>query len=288
MNVRLACALPVGVAGALWCAIAPATAHEYWIAPSSYRATAGDTVRVHAWVGTGFAGEARPWTRARAVRFTARGAVDADLRGTSAEGDFVFGRVALADGGGLVVGYESSFAVIELPADEFDHYLEIEGLDEARAARAKLGGGVPGRERYARCAKTWIAGTDATRIRRPLGLPLELVPLTDPTREGLLRVRVLAHGTAVPGVLVRAWRHALAGGPSPRDAASRDSVGPAAEARTGPDGVARLALEGDGEWLVSAVRMTPSADHSVADWESRWASLTFARGPAIRRPVAGR
>jgi hypothetical protein len=32
-----------------------------------------------------------------------------------------------------------------------------------------------------------------------------------------------------------------------------------------------------GEWLVSLVDMVPSAEPSEADWESTWASLTFAR-----------
>ena len=44
-------------------AASPAGAHEYWLAPSRYRAIAGDTVSVVACVGTGFRGETRPCER---------------------------------------------------------------------------------------------------------------------------------------------------------------------------------------------------------------------------------
>jgi hypothetical protein len=280
MSLRFGFGMPVWIAGLLTVATS-AAAHEYWLAPSTYRAVAGDTVRVGAWVGTGFAGEARPWTRARAARFVARGGWTSDLRSKGVEGDLEFGRMHLPDEGGFVFAYESNFAEIELPADEFDRYLEAEGLDEARAARAKSGGNLPGRERYARSAKTWIAGSDPNRVRGPFGHALELFPQTDPSRHGALRVAVLYRGAPVRGVLVRAWRQDLGTNAAPRDAAARDSVGPAAEARTNSDGVARLEIEGDGEWLLSAVHMIPCADRTVADWESRWASLTFARGPAV-------
>ena len=39
----------------------PAHAHEFWLAPSTYHAAAGDTVRVTAYVGTGFRGELKPF-----------------------------------------------------------------------------------------------------------------------------------------------------------------------------------------------------------------------------------
>ena len=37
-----------------------ARAHEYWLAPLSYQAGAGDTLVVRAYVGTGFKGEGKP------------------------------------------------------------------------------------------------------------------------------------------------------------------------------------------------------------------------------------
>jgi uncharacterized GH25 family protein len=112
-----------------------------------------------------------------------------------------------------------------------------------------------------------------------VGLPLEIVPMADPARGTRLRVRVLYHGQPLAHALVRAWRQPLAGGAVPLAAAARDSVGPAAEARTDRRGVATLPLGRTGEWLVSTVHMVPSEDRAVADWQSLWSSLTFARLP---------
>ena len=265
--------LLAGVASAV-----PASAHEYWLAPSAYRAHAGDTVRVAAWVGTGFRGELKPYAPTRAVSLVARQAVSEDLRPTSVNGDDVFGRFVLRDAGGAVVAYESNFVPIELDAIAFDQYLELEGLDGPLAYRERLGPREgPGRERYARCPKTWIAGSDPKRLMAPIGLTIELVPLADPTRPGPVSLLLLYRGKPLAGALVRAWRQPLAKDGAPFDGATRDSVGPAAQERTDKDGVATFALDQAGEWMVSAVHMVPCPDHSAADWQSMWASLTFAR-----------
>ena len=41
------------------------------------------------------------------------------------------------------------------------------------------------------------------------------------------------------------------------------------------------------QWLLGVVHMIPSRDRTAADWESTWASLTFARERARRR-VSGK
>ena len=269
----------------LTCALAalaaPAFAHEFWLAPSSYRPASGDTVKLSVFVGTGFRGELKPYAAPRVVTWRVHAAADQDLRTGSVNGDDVFGRFVASDGGGAMVAYESNFVSIELPADEFDAYLALEGLDGPLAARKRLGGLVGnGRERYARCPKTWIAGIDLARAKAPAGLTIELIPLADPATSTRLPVELRYRGAPLPGALVRAWRQSLASGWAPQNGAARDSVGPVASARTDSLGHATLALAGDGEWLVSAVHMERSGDPRAADWESFWASLTFARRSA--------
>jgi uncharacterized GH25 family protein len=51
----------------------------------------------------------------------------------------------------------------------------------------------------------------------------------------------------------------------------------AVQARTDARGMVALDTSRPGEWLVSAVHMTQSEDRAEADWQSRWASLTFVR-----------
>ena len=203
----------------------PAWGHEYWLAPSRWTAAPGETVTVAGVVGTGFRGERRPFAKSRCVRLVARTGASLDLARTAVDKDPVWARIAAADTGGMMLAYESDYASIELPAAEFDEYLALEGLDATLAARQRAGSTNAGRERYRRCAKAWIDGGDTTRVLRAIGLPLEIVPLERPGRAPSLRVRVLRDGRPVAGVLVRAWRTALAADGHGVDPAARDSVG---------------------------------------------------------------
>jgi hypothetical protein len=258
-------------------AASPALAHEFWLSPSTYRPAAGDLVSVSMVVGTGFRGEVKPYATPRTVRFVLRGARENDMSALSTNGDPVSARFKVASGDGQLLAYESNFASIELPAHDFDAYLKLEGLDAPLAARARLGAAEgPGRERYARCPKSWIGTGETSRATAPVGLTMEIVPLADPTAAASLPVRVLFHGQPLAGALVRAWNRPLAG-VGPADPASRDSLGPVIQARTDAQGEARLSATHAGEWMVSAVHMEPSSDPAAADWQSWWASLTFAR-----------
>jgi Domain of unknown function (DUF4198) len=255
-----------------------AEAHEFWLSPSRYEAAAGDTLMLSVLVGTGFRGEPRPWAGPRAVRFTWRDARVLDLRDSALNGDLAWARVPVRDGGGALCAFESNWADITLPAGEFDDYLALEGLSAPLAVRRAMGTAAgPGRERYARCPKTWIEGTRPERATHVEGLPLEIVALEDPSSASSLRVRVLDHGRPLAGALVRAWNRPLARGPVPMAPAQRDSIGPLAEVRTGPDGTATLDVSRSGEWLLACVHMVASEDRAEADWQSLWASYTFAK-----------
>jgi len=272
----------VALAAALCAAGRPgvAGAHEFWLSPSSYRQTKGDTLEIAAFVGTGFRGERCPYAATRTRSFELLGAKRLDLASATVNGELVYARFIGADAGGSLAAYESGFTPLTLPAPDFDRYLALEGLALARAARAKLGAGAgEGRERYARCAKTWIAGTDRARALRAAGLTLEILPLSAPVEGAPLRVRVLFRKKPLAGALVRTWSAPLGHGFAPRSEAHRDSVGPVAEARSDPGGVATIPVSGAGEWLVGVVHMVPCREREVADWESYWASLTFVPEP---------
>ena len=258
---------------ALLAVAAPASAHEYWLSTNTWRCAPGESVVVRAMVGTGFRGELKPYTPKRVVRFTFEGTRALDLLPVGVNGESVWARVTPSDALGAVVCYESNGTYIELPSAEFDRYLKLEGLAAPLAARARLGAAAPpGRELYRRSCKAWVRGSDAARITRAYGLPLELVPDADPAAASARQVgiRVLYEGKPLAGALVRAWRR-------PSSAAESDSIGPSASARTDASGHVSLALAGEGRWLVSTVHMVPSPDPKLADWQSTWASLTFRR-----------
>ena len=260
-------------------ALTPAAAlgHEYWLAPSLWSAAAGDTVSFGALAGEGFAGERKRLVPARTIRLVVRAGRELDLKPVARAGDTTWARFAPADGGGVLFGYESDFAAITLDAATFERYLADEGLECVLATRRARGETGPGHERYRRCAKAWLGGTDARRATEPLGLPCEIVPLTIPGAEPRLRVRVMLDGRPLAGALLHAWRQPLDTDGRPLDPVRRRPTGIASSLRTDARGEAELPVEGHGEWLLSMVHMVPSRDPAVADWESTWASLTFAR-----------
>ena len=81
-----------------------------------------------------------------------------------------------------------------------------------------------------------------------------------------LRVRALVDAKPVAGLLV------LAGGHSPSGEKFSEVI-----ARTDSQGIARVALRRSGVWYVKFVNMRPmSAEADSVDYESKWATLTFA------------
>jgi hypothetical protein len=261
-----------------WVAV-PASAHEFWLTPGKYIVWPPDTAVVRAVAGTGFRGEAKPWDPTHSVRFVARTARRVDLAPGTSPGDFVWSRFTPVDRGGAMFAFESGFTPIELPAAPFDAYLKDQGLDAvwaARHPRARAGVAKPGRERYRRCAKLWLIGSDAARATTPIGLPLEIVPLSIPGSGNSLRVRVLWKGQPLSGGLVKAWHAPLTiSDESSAEPAPRDSVPVAWKGRSDTHGEVLLPIVQTGEWLLSVEHMDPSADRVAADWESTWASLTF-------------
>ncbi len=257
---------------------APLYAHEFWIAPLRYQAAAGDTLVVRAFVGTGFRGETKPLAARRVVRLEAQTTRRFDLRELGVNGSEDYARLILPDAGGASVAYQSDFATIELPGPAFDAYLRLEGLEVPRLERERTRTTTkPGRERYARCCRTWLRGTDLSRAIDPVGLALEVLPSADPTVLKRAPFRVLLRGRPLAGALVRVWNRPLDSNNRPFDVATRDSLGPVFEGRTRADGSLTIPVARAGEWMVSCVHMEPSESRADADWQSLWANFTFAR-----------
>jgi len=254
-----------------------ADAHEYWLSLDRWHAPAGQEVALSSLSGTGFRGERKPYAPERVVKFVARTGVLLDLRRSGESGELTWARFSPADQGGTMFGYQSTFVPIELPAAQFDAYLKDEGLDAPLATRRAARAKGPGRERYRRCPKAWLTGDDATRATRPLGLPLEIVPLTAPGADPKLQVMVLMEGRPLANALVKAWRAPLDARFAAPDPETRDSTGVIAKVRTDQNGRATVPVAARGEWLLSCVHMAPCSEQDQAEWESTWASLTFAR-----------
>lgn len=274
--VRLAC-----VAASVLGAGASALGHDFWIRMSQF--TAEPDASLDVMLEIGHAGDVERFARnpARIERFVIAGpgakGPERDIPGV-AGADPAGVTVALGEGA-YVIGYRSTHARSELPAEKFESYLREEGLEEIAALRAASDeNGRAGREVYSRCAKALVrAGSgDTTGVNdggaeRVLGFTLELVPVGDPTlaKPGeTVRVRLLHRDEPYVGALVTIEdEHAHDDGSNHMHEHVR--------ARTDSNGEVEFVVDRAGVWLVTSVVMEAAPEGLDAEWESWWASLTF-------------
>jgi uncharacterized GH25 family protein len=248
---------------------AVSTAHDFWIAPATFR-PAQPPVAIGLRIGDTFPGEPFPRDPTHVLRFVVVGS-RGELSVAGRPGRDPAGYAQLTGSGVHVVGYLSVGRSIVLDGPAFDAYVTKEALEHVVAARAAMSAPqAPVRERFSRCAKSLVSFGEprAGSADVVLGFPLELVAETNPyaTAPGeAIVVRLLHRGRPLEGARVSAR--------SPADHAALLME------RTDSDGRAVLRLPHPGFWLLRTVHMIPASAGSGADWESLWASLTFAIPP---------
>lgn len=247
-----------------------ARAHDFWIEPSTFTPAPGQRVAMRLRVGQGLQGDPVPRDPALVVRFVTVGpsgeAPVAGVPNTEPAGFTAFPAAGL-----YTVAFESRRAPVELDGAKFESYLKEEGLESIAALRARKGrSGAGAKEVFSRCAKSLIAagGAAGPGFDRVLGQRLELVAEKNPygfKGSGELPVRLLYEGKPLAGALIVAIRRGQPGAPAAKVAVRSDAKGRAT-----------LKLDKPGLWMVKAVHMIPAPPDSGAEWESFWASLTFA------------
>ena len=243
-----------------------ASAHDFWIEPSTFRPAAGDRVTAALRVGQKLQGEPLPRIPPLIDRFVFNGTPMPGMSGRDPAG---IGRVAAP--GLQWIGYQSQPTPMLLDARKFEEALKDEGLERVVAERARRGqSNAQGRERFSRCAKALLdskgakAGARAGVFDAPLGFTLELVPRKNPYAlrpGGELPISLLFRGKPAANVLVVAM--------------SKDDPQKTVSARTDANGLVTLRIAHPGFWLVKAVHMESAPPDAGVDWESWWASVTF-------------
>ena len=268
---------PIVAALVLICATATlAFSHDLFLKPDAFFAAPNAKVRLTALNGTFSKSEASV-TADRLVDLAIvgpGGRSKGDTATWSSKGKASKWAAKVGAAGTYVFGASLRPKLIALKGPEFNAYLADDGLPDILAARkANSELAKPATERYAKHVKALIQVGDArtASFGTVLGYPAELVPLDNPYEPvkgaRTLRVRAVVDGTPVPDQVV------LAGGRS----ASGARIAPQT-VRTDAHGVATISLGTRGVWYVKFIRMVriPPAPKDSADYESKWATLTFA------------
>lgn len=248
----------------LWLA-APAQAHDTWLLPDRWQVAAGDRAVFALTSAMAFP---EPETAVMPDRLEAR---NIRLAGKTATLDTEAGQRALklsavVSGTGVARAWiVSRPRSLTLTPEQVAHYLDEIGAQSTIGAQWKRSGQKVWRETYFKVAKTMVRvgepGSDSSWAE-PLGLDLEIVPESDPTRikQGdALSVRLLWQGKPLPDLAV---------------GATATSPAKPVLVRTDAGGRATFELDRSGAWLLRATLIRPS-DARKGEWESVFTTLTL-------------
>ncbi len=178
----------------------------------------------------------------------------------------------LAAPGTYVVGVSTRTREIELRAEDFNAYLEEDGITDVLEARRRNNEVAKGaRERYSKHVKAvfQVGQARSEGFGVVLGYAAEIVPLENPyaiARGSPLRVRCLVDGRPVANQTVL-WGGEGGGGGGGKTVAQRST-------RTDSAGVAVVTPDALGKWYVKFIHMVRATEPGL-DYESKWATLTF-------------
>ena len=247
---------------------APVAAHEFWIEPDRHQVEIGDKVTATLKVGQEYEGEVYPYLSARFKSFTLTDETGTrDYEGN--QGDRPALSTTLETPGLTVMTYHSTISKLRYTKwATFIKYTTNEGL--TGAVEAHKADGLPEmgfREAYSRIAKALVQVGPVRAEDRDAaqGYPLELVAVDHPFDPAIeaVTVRLLREGKPQEDVQVAIFAKGA-------DGVERSNL------RTDAAGEVSVPLTPGTRYLLNAVWLARSEEDGL-DYESWWASLTFAR-----------
>jgi uncharacterized GH25 family protein len=185
--------------------------------------------------------------------------------------DTSFLSVKVGAAGTYVLGVSTRSNIIPLTGQQFNEYLESDGIPDVLAARKRDGEMDRAvKERYHKHVKTLVQVGEARsdHYATALGYPAEVIPVDNPysLKAGdTFRFKAIADGKPVANQYVQYGGRTAAGGRIEMKAV-----------RTNAEGIGEIKLAPAGTWYMKFITMTRLSGDTEADYESRWASLTFA------------
>ena len=271
---------------ALW--TSSAGAHDLWLVAGKYRLAPGERTRVFINSGDQFPESLSVISELRLAGVAIHGPLEghlakrADARRISAfrvDGKSLSFDLQATAIGSHVLALETRPRRVRLKAEDFQDYLEENGLERILALRAELGESADATvERYSKWAKATIdvavaVGDQNSEVSdvdsepswsKPIGHRIEIVPSRNPNRVlpgEELEVQLFYEGQPLAEIVVLGGK---AGGP-------RGEI----KAKTNGSGKAVMTIPSDGRWYLSAIHLVRVDDDPQISWESFWCTLTF-------------
>jgi uncharacterized GH25 family protein len=249
-----------------------AAAHDMFVKPARFFAAENSAVFVRLLNGT-FSKSENSIARPRLLDISVVGPAGRERMDTTswnAIGDTSTFEIKTGGAGTYVVGVSTRPNVIEMSADTFHLYLAEDGIPDELAARKKEGASnARVRERYHKHVKALIqvGDTRSNHYSMELGYPAELVPLENPysLQPGqTLRLRTLVDAKPASN------QYVLYGGRTSANARIEQR-----SLRSDANGVVSVPLRTRGTWYVKFINMARLSGDAAAQYESKWATLTF-------------
>ena len=245
----------------------PTWAHDFWLEAHPFYTDKGQQVDVSIHVGNHFVGDSLPNIVSWYTDFNVFDKEDIN----QVEGEMgrdPAGYFTPEKNGTYAIGYQSTFSYVEIFPDTFNKYLRDEGLDNAIAYREQhQQQRAMGKENYIRHCKLLVQAGNGYEVDTSglnLGYELEIIPQQNPYRlkpGDQLDLKIIYQNKPAEGLLLIAF--------------SKSMPEQEQRIRTDTNGIARLTLDHAGPWLAKVVKIIKIEDDKV-DWQSHWASLTFA------------
>lgn len=249
-----------------------AAAHDMFVRPASFFVAENGETLVRILNGT-FSKSENSIARSRVADLSVvspSGRQQLDTTAWNATGDTSTFRLRAGATGTYVLGVSTRPNVIEMSGDTFNLYLREDGIPDALDERRKSGElGRRVKERYSKHVKALVqVGPTRTDVyATALGYPAELLPLSNPysaTVGQVLRFQTLVDGKPAANQYVLYGGRTATGGRIQQRSARSDSTG-----------VVAIPLRARGTWYVKFINMGRLSGDPAADYESKWATITF-------------
>lgn len=173
--------------------------------------------------------------------------------------------------GTYVAGISTLPSQIDLNAEEFNEYLDHEGLSDVIANRKKKGlTNKPASEMYSKHVKALLQVSDkrTEHFKTELNYPVEFIPLNNPyalKKGDKISFKLLKRGKPLTNQVVHYNYMSVS-----EQSLSREEN----STRTDENGILTITLSANGKWYLATIDMVESTEKNI-DYISNWATITF-------------